>query len=187
MQLQIKIILGFVFFFSIFICSFVSGAEFGVYPSAFELNLNLSVTECHEVFIMSGFPGKLVVKDYWRKNGFSNKIDDYQLSGEEIGIDSFYFEDIIQKGENEIQVCFKAKNEGHYNGVLLFSVPEKRVGIGVWTKINVLGDELSLKKLIESNVVGDSNLILLLMFETGFLGFLTLFFLFIVIKKKPKL
>lgn len=178
MQLQIK--LFFLFFFVILVSEFVFAGELGVSPARLEFNLKNKETVCREVKVFSGVKSELKIDNYWSLEN-SRNIEDYLNSSEDYGLE-IYIEDFRDFEDDKVNVCVRAKLEGIYYGVLLFSYPNRKVGVGVWMVVK--SGNWQILSLNWLDIQKDSGILEIVLMEMVLINASILFLLFIYSRNK---
>ena len=187
LQLRLRIFL-FVFI-GLFFINFSCALELGISPPILVFEGHAGEKLCEKIVIFSDRNDiSLVVDDKWTKSKILTRdISLYNKNSEELGITSIYSKRIFVENKYEERICFLAKENGRYQGLLSFDTKDKNLGIGVWVIVNASNDENHLSLITgKVSAVGNgiyedfgSYSIFLLV-----LMFLLLIALFVLIRRK---
>lgn len=153
--------LVFLFIFSI---SGVYALNMEISPANLDFDLDLGELVCKNVSVKSDYFGFIIGEDYW-SNTASKDIGDYVFESPD-GLEIDYSKEL--QGLGESKVCIYSENPGKYDGVLVYSLEDSRLGVGTWLNVSVSGNE---KLEIFEKISGENREFVSIVF----FGFISLF------------
>ena len=153
------ILLILVLLLSINLCS---ALQISVSPSELNLKLNTHEETCKNITISASSDLLITGEDRWTKIQGSKDLKDYELSSSDLGIEVSYKKQFIVHNKKQLEVCINARNQGVYNGALIFS--HKSLAVGNWIIIDVSGT--SSDSLTGSFIGQNTNKNMLVILET---------------------
>jgi len=127
-------------FLVVILCFFnVKSVDLGLSPINLYFEGEAGDLLCQNISIFSeGYDGTLFLKDKWRSSERSKGVglEAYNLSGEDAGIEGYYSSKILAKNQ-KLNICFKGRKKGFYEGLLLLSSDRGVFGVASKIKLNI--------------------------------------------------
>ena len=113
--------------------SFIQASQLSISPAELFINGPIGEENCKEIKITSDYTGNLIGEIKWARIR-SREIKDYNLAGNYFEIIEKYPKQVYfgEKDRRAYDICFKAKKEGEYNGLLIYKTQKSYAGIGIW-------------------------------------------------------
>jgi hypothetical protein len=161
----------FYFIFLIVFLVSVSATQLGVSPAKVELNLSIDEEKCFDIEIYSDRLIELEMEDFWSEK-YSRNLEDYNLKGKNMNYESNF----VVNGKLKREICIIGDENLNKHGVLMAYSKDKKIGVGVWIKVNLdKEDKVFYSSIPEEENVPNFNI--LTIFSSELLLILTLFML----------
>jgi hypothetical protein len=125
------------FLILIYFCGFVCSLGSSVDELVFKGKVGEEI--CNEFNVFS--KDTVYFQDKWADDFRDyKKFSEHNLSSNDLGLQVKYENSLVVGGKKKTKVCIKAKEEGFYSGLLLFTELEKNGGVGIWMEVDVNDD-----------------------------------------------
>lgn len=171
-----------IFLYLIFFVGVISASEIRISPSQINFEGKTNYEICKKINLFTSENSLILGEDRWAEKGYLERnFSEYKYPANYLDLEVIYLKQIYVHGEKNIEVCIRGKEEGVYNGILLFKVNKNPAGVGSWININLTKGENSLTK-ITGAVIGneDTNGFLIILF------LLLIVLLFLLVKSIKK-
>ena len=182
----------FLFLLGVMLITQVLGSQIIITPTKLEFIGETGQEICNKINILTDYPGDIVGKTVWGESD-SKRLQDYQMSAEDVGIDMNFPESINIDGSEDEEICLTSRYSGEYHGALLYNTNQSHAGVGIWITAAITGeDKPSLSRItgdtirINSNKNKNNGEIWLIFYfiPTIFLLFILMVLLIFMTKKK---
>lgn len=158
---------------AILLLSNVEAISISISPPIVNLVSEVNKKVCVNFSISSDKTVYFSIENLWSMKKENNEFKDYNLSSQEVLIESDYPKEIGVYSKEEVGFCVKAKNAGTYRGIVLFKSSEGTGAIGTLVRLRVLGETENFSEgawiivLMGVNSLLLMALLFLLMFKRG--------------------
>jgi hypothetical protein len=133
--------------------SLVSSLSFSVSPKSLNFSGYKNKLICQNINFNISENSDILVYAKWTDKEETRDINDYNITNEEIKINFNY----SKSTEHIYEICLKSKYIINKNGVLLFRVADKPIGIGIWINFHTENNNNLLSVLNSNNENKVSN------------------------------
>lgn len=128
---------------------FINAAQLSISPPELFINGTIGKENCHELKISFDSTGNLVGDVKWSSIP-SKEINNYKLNAEYFQLIENYPRNIYFKDRDKkiINICFNGKEQGSYNGLLIYRTDRSYAGIGIWIHLILENNKNTAKMMI---------------------------------------